>query len=226
MKPTKVRKLKKKKTHLDIKGHHLDLKINGVRVDLPECSRYKEIRFEVQVRSIIQDAWSVLDHKIKYKKSIPPSLKRQINALAALFEIADREFTQIKSTTQELEEGKADMTLVLDLEASKFDVFAFLSAVADEFPEYQFQGFKADGFTQEIVRWKSNITLEEFRRALTENKEKVNNYTAYQASDHGNVLNPFTQIRHMLYLHDKSAFQLVLYESQRENFDKWLASQA
>lgn len=222
----KSAEIEEKENTFGYKGHHLDLKINGVRVDLPECSRYKEIRFEVQVRSIIQDAWSVLDHKIKYKKSIPPSLKRQINALAALFEIADREFTQIKNTTQELEEGKVDMALVLDSEASKFDVFAFLSAVADEFPDYQFQGFKADGFTQEIVRWKSNITLEEFKRALTENKEKVNNYTAYQASDHGNVLNPFTQIRHMLYLHDKHAFQLVLYESQRENFDKWLASQA
>lgn len=220
----KSAEIEEKENTFGYKGHHLDLKIKGVRVDLPECSRYKEIRFEVQVRSIIQDAWSVLDHKIKYKKSIPPSLKRQINALAALFEIADREFTQIKSTTQELEKGKVDKTLVLASEASQFDVFAFLSVVADEFPGHQFQGFKADGFTQEIVRWKSTITLDEFRSALTENKKKINDYTSYQASVHGNVLNPFTQIRHMLYLHDKSAFQLVLYEHQRKSFDAWLAS--
>lgn len=221
----KSAEIEEKENTFGYKGHHLDMKLSGVRVDLPECSRYKEIRFEVQVRSIIQDAWSALDHKIKYKKSIPPSLKRQINALAALFEIADREFTQIKSTTQELEEGTVDKTLVLPSAASQFDVFTFLSVVADEFPGHQFQGFKADGFAQEIIRWKSNITSDEFRSALTENKEKVNAYIAYQAAEHGNVLNPFTQIRHMLYLHDKSAFQLVLYENQRENFDKWLASQ-
>lgn len=207
------------------KGHHLDLKINDERAKLPEYARYRDIRFEVQVRSIIQDAWSVLDHKIKYKKSIPPMLKRQINALAALFEIADREFTQIKNTTQELEAGKSEATSVgLELPPS-FDVFAFLLVVGDEFPGYQFQGFKADGFTQEIVRWKSDISSDEFRKAIQNNKQKIEAYIAFQASEHGNVLNPFTQIRHMLYLHDKSAFQLVLYENQRETFEKWLMSQ-
>ncbi|MGZ7142680.1 hypothetical protein ACXWOE_09685, partial [Streptococcus pyogenes] len=42
---------------------------------------------------------SVLDHKIKYKKSIPGQLKRRINVLAALFELADREFRQIRDAT-------------------------------------------------------------------------------------------------------------------------------
>jgi putative GTP pyrophosphokinase len=37
-----------------------------------------------------------LDHKIKYKKSIPHKLKRRINRLSALFEIADDEFLRIK----------------------------------------------------------------------------------------------------------------------------------
>lgn len=204
------------------KGHHLDLKINGMRADLPECARYKDTRFEVQVRSIVQDAWSVLDHKIKYKKSIPPRLKRQINALAALFEIADREFTQIRSTTRELETtGVADSN---SPENPKFDVFGFLSVVSEEFPGYQFPGFKADGFSQEIVRWKNDITPAEFKNVLTANKPKIEEYIAYQAKEHGNVLNPFTQIRHMLYLYDKKAFQLVLYENQRESFEKWLSS--
>jgi hypothetical protein len=36
-----------------------------------------------------------LDHKIKYKKSIPQYLKRRINRLSALFEIADEEFLNI-----------------------------------------------------------------------------------------------------------------------------------
>jgi len=47
------------------------------------------------MRTIIQDAWSILDHKIKYKKSIQQSLKRRINRLSALFEIADDEFFRI-----------------------------------------------------------------------------------------------------------------------------------
>ena len=64
-----------------------------------EYQRYSNLRFEVQIRTIIQDAWSVLDHKIKYKKSIPLNMKRRINTLAALFELADREFFSIRQET-------------------------------------------------------------------------------------------------------------------------------
>lgn len=205
------------------KGHHLDLKINNERAKLAEYQRYKEIRFEVQVRSIIQDAWSALDHKIKYKKSIPSNLKRQINALAALFEIADREFTQIRNTTRDLEEGKKVALAPPSLDkVPSFDVFGFLAITKEVFPGHQFQGYKADGFTQEILRWKNDITLQEFKEALINNKDKVAQYTEYQSKANGNLLNAFTQIRHMLFLYNKDAFQLVLYEHQRENFEKWL----
>lgn len=214
----KSAEIEEKENTFGYKGHHLDLKINDERSKLLEYSHYKEIRFEVQVRSIIQDAWSVLDHKIKYKKSIPPTLKRQINALAALFEIADREFTQIKDTTQELEKRQPLLP-----STSEFDVFAFISITSKEFPSYPPHGYKADGFTQEILQWKSNITLKEFEEAIKKHKETVESYTEFQFKEHKNILNVFTKIRHMLYMSDKSAFQFMLYDNQRNNFEKWLS---
>lgn len=66
------------------KGLHLDLRLNPGRRVLPEYARYADLRFELQIRTVIQDSWSILDHKIKYKKSIPNRLKRRINTLAAL----------------------------------------------------------------------------------------------------------------------------------------------
>lgn len=81
------------------KGLHLDLKLSAAQRDLPEHAAYAHLPFELQVRTIIQDSWSVLDHKIKYKKSIPGQLKRRINVLSALFELADREFRQIRDAT-------------------------------------------------------------------------------------------------------------------------------
>jgi len=70
-----------------------------------EYQRYAELRFEVQIRTIIQDAWSTLDHKIKYNQSIPLDIKRRINTLAALFELADREFFSIKKQTDSVDEA-------------------------------------------------------------------------------------------------------------------------
>lgn len=219
----KSAEIEKHENTFGYKGHHLDVKINDERSKLQEYKRYKDMRFEVQVRSIIQDAWSVLDHKIKYKKSIPPNLKRQINALAALFEIADREFTQIRETTNSLEKGQIEN---IETGEPKFDVFAFLSVANEAYPGYQFHGFKADGFSQEILRWKNDITAKEFQDVIINNRAKIDEYAAYQKADHGNSLNAFTQIRHMLYLYDKEKFSLVLYENQRESFEKWLATKA
>ena len=81
------------------KGLHLDLRLNATQRALPEHAACAGHSFELQVRTIIQDSWSVLDHKIKYKKSIPGQLKRRINVLSALFELADREFRQIRDAT-------------------------------------------------------------------------------------------------------------------------------
>ena len=90
------------------KGLHLDLRLGATRRSLPEYAAYADWRVEVQIRTIIQDSWSVLDHQIKYKKSIPGSLKRRINTLAALFELADREFREIRdATAQELAEAES-----------------------------------------------------------------------------------------------------------------------
>jgi ppGpp synthetase/RelA/SpoT-type nucleotidyltranferase len=78
------------------KDLHIDCKLHGVRNKLPGYRKYSDLKFEIQIRSIIQDAWSVLDHKIKYKNNISSMLKRRINRLAALFEIADAEFINVR----------------------------------------------------------------------------------------------------------------------------------
>ena len=74
--------------------------------------------FEVQIRSLIQDAWSVLDHKIKYKKSIPIDLKRRINILSALFELADREFKEIRNATIELMQQETVAPIIEQLDSN------------------------------------------------------------------------------------------------------------
>lgn len=91
------------------KGLHLDLRLNEDRAAMPDYAVHAPFRFELQIRTIVQDSWSTLDHKIKYKKSIPPSLKRRINTLAALFELADREFVQVRDATSvELEKAQTE----------------------------------------------------------------------------------------------------------------------
>ena len=95
----KVAAVESTEAEFGYKGLHLDLRWNNAQRATPEHAAEAPWPFELQIRTIIQDSWSVLDHKIKYKKSIPGQLKRRINVLSALFELADREFLQIRDAT-------------------------------------------------------------------------------------------------------------------------------
>lgn len=64
--------------------------------------RYDELRClycEIQVRTILQDAWAVVSHHLVYKREsdIPHSLRRRINSLAGLFETADDQFERLRT---------------------------------------------------------------------------------------------------------------------------------
>lgn len=65
----------------------------GVRYD-----DLKSLVFEIQVRTILQDAWAIVAHHLSYKSEsdIPKQLRRKLNALSGLFETADSQFELIR----------------------------------------------------------------------------------------------------------------------------------
>jgi ppGpp synthetase/RelA/SpoT-type nucleotidyltranferase len=59
----------------------------------------KEYSFEVQVRTISQDAWASISHYLFYKHeiSLPDSLRRDFHALSGLFYISDTHFSLLRN---------------------------------------------------------------------------------------------------------------------------------
>jgi ppGpp synthetase/RelA/SpoT-type nucleotidyltranferase len=65
------------------------------------------LKCEIQVRTILQDAWAIINHHLIYKNesAIPDPLKRDINNVAALLEIAQGIFDKVpKVVNQYVEE--------------------------------------------------------------------------------------------------------------------------
>lgn len=200
------------------KGLHLDLTINKERANFPEYSKFKDVKFELQIRTIIQDAWSVLDHKIKYKRNIPTELKRRINRLSALFEVADEEFLRIKGETlKEQEKAKTEISGNTKELQDNIDVFKFLLVSEKNFPTYNFIEYKADGFVGEILLVDSSFSTQILINALERYKTKVEEYSNFTA----NYMNPYTIIRHCIYLVDKEKYKNLLYEVQRIAYEKY-----
>jgi putative GTP pyrophosphokinase len=222
------------------KGLHMDLALNDEQASLPKYQRYLDYPFEVQIRSLIQDAWSMLDHKIKYKKSIPVDLKRRINILSALFELADREFREIRDATTELMQQAtvAPITDVVDegrgtagqsatvVSPRPVNAFNFLRVAGHFFKDFELEDDKADDFVQEILELDGAFQKSDLHKCLKENLKVVRDYREYVTADNPDkTFSPYSSIRHCLYLHDQKIFGRILSKGTRERFAGWLSKQ-
>lgn len=58
------------------------------------------IPFELQMRTALQHVWSAIEHDIGYKGAVklPPEYRRQFSRLAGMLELADDEFSRLRTT--------------------------------------------------------------------------------------------------------------------------------
>jgi hypothetical protein len=102
--------------------------------------RYKgisDLKCEIQVRTVLQDAWAMISHQLSYKNeaSVPPRLQRDLNNVSALLEIAQRTFDNVRehraAYVQEIREKEKDPSQFL---AQQLDYETLLAYTHWKFP--------------------------------------------------------------------------------------------
>lgn len=93
------------------KSIHFIGELKSERLKLPEYKKFKNLVFEIQVRTILQHAWAEIEHDRNYKFSgkLPDEIVRRLKVLAGTLELVDREFNliaaEIDKITHEVEQG-------------------------------------------------------------------------------------------------------------------------
>ena len=84
--------------------HHV-LSLGKNREALAEYAKFKSLKCEVQVRSILQHAWAEIEHDLGYKSAagVPAEFKRKFARIASLLELADDEFSSIRDSLAQYE---------------------------------------------------------------------------------------------------------------------------
>ena len=82
---------------------HYVVSMSSQRLSLCEYNKFKNLKCEIQIRSILQHAWAEIEHDIGYKSeiTIPKQMRREFSRIAGLLEIADNEFNQIRNALEE-----------------------------------------------------------------------------------------------------------------------------
>jgi putative GTP pyrophosphokinase len=76
---------------------HYVCDIGGNRSELPEFEGMAGLKFEIQVRTVLQHAWAEIAHDRNYKFSgkLPDEMARELHLYAGLLEMADKGFDKL-----------------------------------------------------------------------------------------------------------------------------------
>jgi putative GTP pyrophosphokinase len=108
---------------------HYVARLGQGRVSMKEYQQYGGIKFEVQIRSILQHAWAEIEHDLGYKSesALPRGLRRRFSRLAGLLELADDEFLgmrqEIKDHQDEASETIEQGELGIDIDQDSLSAF-------------------------------------------------------------------------------------------------------
>lgn len=127
---------------------HLLIKFNDERCQLIEYSAYKDLVFELQIRTTLQHSWAEIEHGLGYKSQyeIPKDIRRRLTRLSASLELLDEEFVQIAKAVDEYNKGIVHIEKVLktDINANSLAQYVNTSPRINDLleklhTEFQFQ---------------------------------------------------------------------------------------
>lgn len=169
---------------------HYIVGLSAARLRLNEYKMYKNLKCEIQIRTILQHAWAEIEHDLGYKSEIalPKEIRRNFSRLSGLLEVGDEEFLRIReylrkytvNVTKKINEKELDETELDAITLSEFiktdeDIQRLNNTIATEHnaiisknsSNYHFEN------TLSRLQWLGIHTLVQLKELLTEEGENA-----------------------------------------------------
>ncbi|MFK3866294.1 GTP pyrophosphokinase [Pseudoalteromonas rhizosphaerae] len=80
------------------RSFHFIATIKEEWLNAPNYRGLKNLKFEIQARTILMHGWAAISHKLSYKheRDVPKKFRRDLFRLSALFELADEQFERLR----------------------------------------------------------------------------------------------------------------------------------
>lgn len=157
------------------RSNHFVCRLGKKRRHLDEYKDIYDIKFEIQVRTILQHAWAELAHDRSYKFSdgLPQEIQREINLYAGLLEISDKAFSRIVKDIDKYVQNLDEIDFYQE-EVNSLTVTKFIKTFAKEnnIQIRQIKDSKHLGIVVEEIRLFGISRISELQ-AITENKDFV-----------------------------------------------------
>lgn len=118
-------------------SHHFICRLSSAHSG-PRYDAVKKIKFEIQVRTILMDAWANISHYLAYKneESIPDDLVRDFHALSGLLYVADRQFQNLnRDAVHSAARAEQDIIQSQDIRSSAINADTVAALLLRQYPD-------------------------------------------------------------------------------------------
>ncbi|MFJ7112227.1 GTP pyrophosphokinase family protein [Streptomyces albogriseolus] len=120
-------------------SHHYVCRLSAAHAG-PRYDHLKDLRFEVQVRTILMDAWANTSHYLSYKNedSVPQDLLKDFAALSGLLFVADRQFEGLyKASSMSAAHAEREILRSEEVPPSEINADTVHALLLREYPDRQ-----------------------------------------------------------------------------------------
>ncbi len=183
---------------------HFVCDIGSARAALPEFNGLSGLKFEIQIRTVLQHAWAELAHDRNYKFSgkLPRDMERQLYLYAGMLEIADRGFDGLSSQIDSYVENLQAKSKEGDL-SSPIDSISLQQFVEEWRKKYEYP--LEDSMKQDIGELVSELSQFSVNNLFELNKIIPENFSEKAKKIHYTT-NIYGLVRDWMLIHDWRRF--------------------